>query len=66
MYKSEQGALLQCQKLGALLQCQNTEQSVVDTIKALGAFKNPITFAYHVGRDLIVNGVIIYHYVICY
>ncbi len=45
-----------------LKDCQSTApemKSLLDTITT--GFKSPKTFAYHVGKDLIVNGVDIYH-----
>jgi C1A family cysteine protease len=40
--------------------CEATKAQLEDILKALDAFDNPKAFAYHVGHDLMVNGVDIF------
>lgn len=44
----------------AAASCQATEDELKEILKALDAFDNPKAFAYHVGHDLVVNGVDIF------
>jgi len=44
----------------ALKSCKATEEDVKELIQALKTFHSPLQFAYHVGKDLLVNGVDIY------
>ena len=45
---------------GAIQQCENTGKSVVDVVKGLEAFKSPASYAFHIGKDILVNGKQIY------
>ena len=44
----------------AVKACDGTEAEIAAVVKALEAFGSPKSFIYHVGRDLIVNGVDIF------
>ena len=48
----------------AVASCRGTEVEVAAIVKALGSMSNPYTFAYHVGIDLVVNGVDIFRSVL--
>ena len=43
-----------------LVDCKASEQDVENFVKTITAFKSPLSFAYHVGKDLLVNGQDIY------
>lgn len=66
--KSVSGVTSGIKKLGAALrdakdaikQCEGVEADVVALEKMLEVFNNPHTFAFHVGKDLMINGVQIY------
>lgn len=45
----------------AMTQCGQAGAQVEKLYALLKTFKSPLSFAYHVGKDLIVNGVQIYH-----
>ena len=45
----------------ALGDCKSIEKDVSKLIQMAAVFKSPISFAWHLGKDLIVNGVQIYH-----
>jgi len=45
----------------AMTQCGAAESQIKKLYELLASFKSPISFAFHVGKDLIVNGVQIYH-----
>merc|ERR550514_740104 len=44
----------------ALRECKATEASVEQLVKALASLSSPQAFLYHVGKDLLVNGVSIF------
>lgn len=44
----------------AVLDCKGTISDVRHLIAAIESITNPISFAYHVGRDLFVNSINIY------
>eukprot|EP00355_Strombidium_rassoulzadegani_P003039 CAMPEP_0168612918 /NCGR_PEP_ID=MMETSP0449_2-20121227/3173_1 /TAXON_ID=1082188 /ORGANISM="Strombidium rassoulzadegani, Strain ras09" /LENGTH=186 /DNA_ID=CAMNT_0008653515 /DNA_START=3 /DNA_END=563 /DNA_ORIENTATION=- len=41
--------------------CEGVKADLEKLEKMAAIFKSPLTFAYHVGKDLLVNGVQIYH-----
>ena len=41
--------------------CMGDVSAIENLIKMADNFKNPLSFAYHVGKDLLVHGVDIYH-----
>ena len=41
----------------ALGDCKSIKTDISKIIKMAAIFKSPLTFAYHVGKDLVVNGV---------
>ena len=46
--------------VAAMKECKATVQEVEKLVAMLKNFKSPLSFAYHVGKNLIVNGVEIY------
>jgi hypothetical protein len=45
----------------AMTQCKCSIDEVKRLIQMVKNFKSPISFAYHVGKDILVNGVQIFH-----
>eukprot|EP00392_Amoebophrya_sp_AT5.2_P001041 g1043.t1 len=41
----------------AIKECKGTYDQVQSVLKSIGSFASPTTFAYHIGKDLLVNGV---------
>ena len=53
------GSALSALKDG-LVQCKAAEGDIQNFVKVIEQFKSPLQFAYHVGKDLLVNGKDIY------
>ena len=45
----------------AIGDCKGAAEDVESIISALEQFTSPASFAYHIGKDLLINGVDIYH-----
>jgi len=45
----------------AMTECKAGETEIKNLVDMIKNFKSPMSFAYHVGKDLLVNGVSIYH-----
>lgn len=40
----------------AMKECGATEKDIEPIVEALASMKNPYTFAFHLGKDILVNG----------
>lgn len=45
----------------AIMDCKGAESDIKNLIKAIESLNNPLSFVFHVGKDLIVNGKNIYN-----
>lgn len=45
----------------AIVDCRGIVVDIAKLDKMAAIFSNPASFAFHIGKDLIVNGVQIYH-----
>ena len=44
----------------AVKNCEGSQAEIAAIVKALAAFSTPQSFAYHIGKDLLINGVNIF------
>jgi hypothetical protein len=44
-----------------MTECKATASAISNVVTMIKSFSSPVSFAYHVGKDIIVNGKNIYH-----